>query len=429
MPSTTAAAPTNAPAWRRATEAVPRGVWGVADQGIVSLANFATPVLVGRYGGREELGYYTLGLSVYLFVYALARSVVWTPYTKHSPELTGAELAGFTGSCTAHLGVFSVASTAVVGLTAAAAGLAGNTAIAWTLLAAVPMMAAMLLREHVRRLCMAQMDFVGVLAFDSVVSLAQVSLIVSLAVSRRIDAASAFLAIALTVVLPAAWIAMNRRDFAFAPSRFRGDWLRNWSVAKWLAAASSMVTLGNQGYRWVLPALAGMAELGRLGAAQVMVQLTNPIVIGLSNYLGPMTARTLADEGSAALYEKTKRISVAMAGAILMFLGVVALIGVPLVRLLLDDAAEGVTRLLVVTLAAGALSEALLMPIQAATVNRGRADLLFRTAITRLVINLTLGFGLVSAYGAEAIGVGMVLGSVVALTWQWIAFAVEVDRD
>ena len=91
----------------------------------------------------------------------------------------------------------------------------------------------------------------------------------------------------------------------------------------------------------------------------------------------------------------------------------------------IGEAAEGVTTLLLVTLAAGALSEALLIPVEFASVNRGRTRLMFQTAVVRLAVNATLGFGLVGLFGAEAIGVGMLLGSGVALSWQWWDFAAE----
>ena len=38
---------------------------------------------------------------------------------------------------------------------------------------------------------------------------------------------------------------------------------------------------------------------------------------------------------------------------------------------------------------------------------------MFKTALLRLAVNATLGFGLVGVFGAEAIGVGMLLGSAV----------------
>ena len=117
-----------------------------------------------------------------------------------------------------------------------------------------------------------------------------------------------------------------------------------------------------------------------------------------------------------------------MLSAIFAFLMVAAVIGLPLIRFAFQDAAAGVTQMLVMTYSAGVLSEALLIPIEFALVNLGRTRLMFKTALARLAINGTLGFGLVGVFGAEAIGVGMLLGSLVALTWQWSVFAREARR-
>lgn len=426
-PTTVTAAPA-APRWRRAIGSVPRGAWFVADQGVVSLANFAAPVLVGRYAGQQQLGYYTLALSVYIVANALARSLVWTSYTKRLHERGADDAAPLAGSATAHLLAYAAAAAAVVLAVAGPIALWGPTEVALLFAVLAPASVAMLLREHVRRLCMARLDFVGVLAFDTLVAIAQVALLFGLAVSGRLSAGTALIAMAASALLSLGWFALNRSRVRVDPSRVLADWQANWGTSKWLTGAATSATVGNQGYRWVLPALTSLAELGRLGAAQIVVQVTNPIVIGLSNYLSPITAKVLAGEGLRGLWRYTVRISLAMLAAIVAFTCLVAWLGLPAVEWLLGDAAAGVTTTLLVTLTAGALSEALLMPIQAATVNRGQAQLLFKTAVIRLAVNLTIGFGLVGYYGAEAIGVGLLLGSLVALAWQWAAFAGEVRR-
>lgn len=424
-----AATPPLAARRRRLVDSVPRGVWGVIDQGVVSLANFATPVLVGRFAGQQQLGYYTLGLSVYLVGFALARSLLWTPYTKHAATTPADELPRYTGSVTAHLAAYATVTSVLIAVAGAVAALLGHPSVAMLLLVVAMATVAMLLREHVRRLTMAKLDFTSVLAFDIVVAVAQVAIMVWVALSGRMSAANAFLALTTTGALAIGWMLLHRDRFRLDGSRVRSDWLMNWSLSKWLAAAASFVTLGNQGYRWALPVLAGITELGRLGAAQVMIQITNPVIIGISNFLAPLTAKVLTERGERALYETTRRISLAMLAGIGAFLAVVAAVGVPLIELLLGEASAGVTTVLVVLLTAGAMSEALLIPVQAANVNRGRASLIFKSAVARLLINLTVGLTLVSVYGAEAIGLGMLLGSGVALTWQWVAFAKELPDE
>lgn len=428
MPATSSAAATPelaAQGGRRWLAAIPRSAWFIADQGVVSLANFVAPVLVGRYAGQQELGYYTLGVSLYVVATAMARSLVWTTYTKELHHRTDREQAELTGSATVHLVAYAIVSAIAIGAIAAVSAWLGHPQLALFFAVLAPAAAAMMLREHVRRLAMAKIDFVTVLVLDVLVAVAQVALLAWLASTDQLTAMSAFAAVAVSSLLSLGWLLVYRDRFCLKWSRVVPDWLHSWKTSKWLVAASSSVTIGNQGYRWILPALASLAELGRLGAAQIVVQFTNPLVIGLSNYIGPLTAKLLADKGVHELWRYTRRLSVLMAAGIAVFVVGVGFFGVPLVRLLLGDGAEGVTTLLVVTLTAGALSEALLIPIQAATVNRGEARQLTSTAILRLIVNVSIGYGLVGVFGAEAIGVGMLIGSLATLAWLWRAF----ERD
>lgn len=394
----------------------------------MSLANFTVPVLVGRYAGQQELGYYTLGLSVYVVVNALARSLVWTAYTKELHTRPERERASYTGSATAHLALYATAVALAMLVAAGAAFALGAGGVAGLFLVLAPVLALMLAREHVRRVSMAQLAYVGVFAFDAAVGALQVGLLVWLATSGQMSANAAFGAVAVSASLSLVWMLANRGAARFDARQAIADWRSNWGTSKWLSSAAAAVTLGNQGYRWVLPALTSVAELGRLGAAQLVVQVSNPIVIGLSNYLSPVTAELLASKGLKELWAFTLQVTLKLAAVGLAFVTLVGVAGVPVVCWLLQDAAEGVSRTLLVTLSLGLLSEALLMPIQAATVNRGRAKLLYKAAMVRLAVNLTLGIALVGALGAEGIGLGVAAGGLVALVWQWAAFAEDVRR-
>ncbi|TWT95841.1 MurJ-like flippase [Botrimarina colliarenosi] len=425
---TAAARPDSATGWRRAIGSLPRGLWVFADQGVVSLSNFVAPIAVGRSAGQVELGYFVLGFSVYLFALGLARALVWTAYTRRSPHLPLEERPAYAGSATIHLLGFAAAVCVLTLLIATAAWAMGFTVMSWLLTVVGPCSAAMLLREHVRRLGLTRFDFFDVFAFDVVVSIAQVLLLVWLAKRGELCANEAFLALATTSMLAVPWMLLRSNAWTVQWRRVLPDWRDNWSISKWLAGGASAVLLGKEGYNWLLSAIASIAELGRLGAARVVVQMTNPLVIGVSNYLGPMSAKVLADEGKAGLWRYTVRTTLIMASTIGVFLLGVAFVGLPVVEFVFQKASAGVSTLLLLTLTAGVLSEALLIPIEYASVNLGHARMMFNTAITRLAVNGSLGFGLVGVFGAEAIGVGMLLGSLVALVWQWTVFAKEVRR-
>ncbi len=401
-------------------------MWAFIDQGIVSLANFVAPVLVGNGVGQVELGFFMLGFSIYMFAIGLGRAMVWTAFTRRWPQLPAEERPAYAGSATVHLAAYVVLVMAIVLTVAAIAGALGATRYAELLLIVAPCLAAMLLREHARRLELARHAFFEVFSFDTVVAVAQVALLGALAWWGRLTATTAFLSLATTSLIALPWLLLRRDTWVIQWDRVLSDWRDNWSITKWLTGGGAAVLLGKEGYSWLLSAVYTIAELGRLGAGRIIVQATNPLVIGGQNYLGPVSARVLADEGARGLWRFTVKTTAIMLLAIGAFLAFVAVAGLPIVQAVMNKSAEGVTLTLLLTYSAGVLSEALLVPIEYALVNLGRARLMFATAIVRLVTNVTIGFGLVGVFGAEAIGVGMLLGSLVALVWQWLALAAEV---
>lgn len=422
----TTANPSEATGWRRLVGDSPSGVWVFIDQGIVSLANFIAPVLVGRYAGQEELGFFALGFSLYFFALGLARAMVWTAYTRRSPQLPEADRPAYAGSATVHLALFATAACLAILAVAGGAWAIGATRYAGLLLVVAPCTAAMLLREHARRLDLARFDFFSVFGFDLAVAAVQVLLLAWLAATGRMSAEAAFLSLATASLLAIGWMTLRRETWTIDWSAVLPDWWENWSISKWLTGGAAAVLVGKEGYSWLLSVAYSIAELGRLGAGRILVQATNPLVIGGSNYLGPISARVLAEEGLTGLWRYTVRTTLGMLIAIGLFLLGVVAVGEELVCAVMKESAAGVTTLLLLTYSAGVLSEALLIPIEFASVNRGRGRLMFQTALVRLAVNVLIGFGLVGVFGAEAIGVGMLLGSLVALVWQWASFAQEV---
>ncbi|MEQ8846249.1 hypothetical protein [Botrimarina sp.] len=424
-PTAVAPGPTASPLVKRSAAAAPKSSWAFADQAIVSLANFAAVVLVGRFGGQEQLGFFTLGVSLYLFALGLGRAVVWTTYTQRHAGLGPDQRRLAAGSATVHLIGFAAATCLAILACAGAASAAGLGAYAAALAGVGPFAAAMLLREHVRRLGLARLQLREVLAFDTLVAVAQLAALGWLAWSGRMSAPAAYGAMAAASLLAVPWMAARRTGWGVDWRRVAPDWRASWATSKWLTGGGLAVLLGKQGYVWLLPAVASVAELGTFGAAQVIVQVTNPILLGGQNYLGPASAKVLAEGGVGALWRFTIRVSLAMAAAIAAYLVGVGLLGLPVVQGVFGETANQVSTLLLVSIAAGALSEAMLIPIEFASINLGRARLMAMTAVVRLAINATVGFALVAAYGAVAIGVGLLAGSLVALAWQWRSFARE----
>lgn len=405
---------------QRLVTSVPKGVWVFADQAIASLANFTTTVFVGRCAGQEQLGFYILAYSLYLTALGLAKAMVWTPYTKQVNHIEEQNKSTFAGSSTAHLVLFALLFTAVILLIGSIVYFATSfTSLGKLLLVLAPCGALMLLREHVRRLCLASLSSLEVCFFDLAVVLVQVGGLVWLASNEQLSAMTAYLAVGIACSLSISWLYLRNNRVVFQRDRLWHDWLLNWDLSKWLTGGALSVLIGRQGYNWLLPALTNMAELGKLGSAQGVIQIANPLVLGVANYLGPVSARIHAKEGVKGLYRCTIRSTLMIGSFAIVLLLIVGFFGESIVQLVYAEAANGVTQTLLLTLGFGLMTEVLIVPVEFASVNRGRGRLMMYSAILRLLINLTIGVFLVWLYGAIGIGIGITIGCVLAMAWHW----------
>jgi len=67
------------------------GTWALLDQVFVSLTNFSTGILIGRFCSKDELGRYMLGYSVILFAIAFQQMLISSPYILIQPRLLEGE--------------------------------------------------------------------------------------------------------------------------------------------------------------------------------------------------------------------------------------------------------------------------------------------------------------------------------------------------
>ncbi len=400
-----------------------------ADQGVVSLANFACTVLVARAAGEGELGLYALGFLVFMFQVALAKALLWTPYTSLFPRLATDRQKEFTASVTCYLAVLVTVGGCIV----VAAGAVWQTFspqrqdFARLLIALGPATTLLLLREHVRCLALARLDVYRLLVLDAAVTVTQALLLVALLAMGRLTAVSAYLAMAVACVWSLAWIWSRRRQFAPSIGALRNDWRPLWGISRWIVPTAVMSQLGSQAPRWLLEALYGLRQMGLFMSSQVVIQMANPLVLGNANYFGPRSATIFARQGAAGLWQYTIRNTLFL---LALITGIALAAGVlgPALIAVVYGASFQVDRALLVPLAFGMLSENLLQPIDFAMLTLGRASLSTAAAALRLAINLIVTTSLVYAWGAPGIGYGLLAANLAALLWLWLAFWRDAGR-
>jgi O-antigen/teichoic acid export membrane protein len=86
----------------------------VMDQAIVAVTNFLTVMLLGRIAAPEELGMYSLGLSVVTLVRAIQSSVLLAPYTVNCHNQEISTLPRYAGSTLMHSLLLSIMAALII---------------------------------------------------------------------------------------------------------------------------------------------------------------------------------------------------------------------------------------------------------------------------------------------------------------------------
>ena len=397
--------------------------WGFIDQGIVSVVSFAAAAIVGRYCGSDQLGVYSLAVSLFWLVAGIPNALVWTPYTSRAPKLDDEYRKRFAGSALIHL--------LIVALTIATCFLLIGT-VPWPTLSAsnwfwpmcmtlAPFTLLMLLREHLRRMLLAHLHTRRLLWIDVPIAVLQLGALVLLAGSGRLSFSMALIAMALPCVWCCAWLLHHRDRFRLSRQQARVDWNANFQFGRWLLWVSIAWLLGDASFRWLVGSLHGMAELGQFSAALITVMFVNPVMLTVQNLARSIFANGLAQGGRQNL----RRLAFAGTWHLAWIFGLLfvslAVAGGQLVQAFFGSKFSGLGWV-VASLCLGLYLQVLNYPVDAAlsALRSGRAML--AASLVRLALILATGLPLIAWYGSIGVGAALAMGSLGAAMLQWNLF-------
>ena len=412
----------------RSSETVAKAFVTVTDQGVVSVTNFASSVIVGRACSKGELGLYMLGFSIVLFATNMQTALISSAHIIYSPRMHGRDRKQYTGSTFIHQVTY--AAVAVVGL--AVAGLllplaggdwADLSPIVWTLTCLVPFI---LLREYARQVCFAAMRAPVALALDTFVAVVQICGLLLLARSGVLLAHRAFALLgAGCAAASLVWLLTMRTNLVLRLGAAASDFGRNWGFSKWLVACNMVYLGSNMAYPWLLVYYHGKEANGVLGACTLALVLANPFMLGMHNFLGPKIAHALAEGGVARLQQVTWRATVFFAVTMGSFCLAMAVGGGWLVALVYSKEYAG-NGLLVAVLALGQLPVALTLPTNSALSALERSDKHFRSLMVSLAVTAAIGIWLVKAYGPLGVAWGLVATHLASALYKYVAYRHEI---
>ncbi|AJE02799.1 lipopolysaccharide biosynthesis protein [Geobacter pickeringii] len=410
--------------WGRVAGAVARkGGVTLADQGVVSVTNFLTGVIVARSGSREELGLYSLGFTVLIVLQAVQSSAISSPYTFFNVRFAEGERAAYTGSSLVHqlhLAAAAALLLAVSGaLLARGLGSPGMVAVMPLLALATPFV---LVREYGRQIFFSRLRFSAALLMDLVVAGVQMTALLLLAGMGKLSAAGAYGAVALACGgAVAVWGATARQYYSFDRTRILPDLRMNWAIGKWSLASGVASLAGAQLYPWLITVSRGVEAAGILAACMGVAFLANPLIIGVGNFLAPQTMHSFTTDGVPAVRRLLARSTLVLAAGMTLLCVTMFAWGDELLRLIYGARYAGFG-LVVALLSLSQTFEVFSLPPNCGLFLMERLDVIFRANVIVLLVTVTAGFWLMRLLGPLGVAWGLLLGNLLSSLYRWVEY-------
>jgi O-antigen/teichoic acid export membrane protein len=402
----------------------------LVDQAVVSGTSFLTTVMIGRWAGAEELGVYSLGLSLLVSGLCVQESLIALPYTICRHRALPGTPAEYAGSVLVHQGLFSALALIVLAAAATVLSLGGGlpalAGVVWALQWVLPFA---LLREFGRRFAFAHLRMAEALVLDLAVALVQFAGLAWLASTGALNAVTAYSVIGAACALTGAvWLYLARGHFAPRRSQVRPALRQSWSMGKWLFA--SQVTLSVQAYfvHWLLAGCLGTTATGVYAACMTVVQFSNPLTLGIGNSLAPRAAHAFADGGSAALRQIVFRTTVLVGLAMALFCVAIFVGGDELMSVLYHGQLYEGHGHTVEVLALAMLAAALGMPASIGLAALERPEVIFKVGLVAVGLTVVLVPCLVLPWGVTGAAYGFLAGNVAGSVGRWLAFSALVKQ-
>ena len=393
---------------------IAQGLFSLADQGVASITNFVTGVIIARASSKEEFGLYMLGFTLILLVTDLQTSLIATPYMVYAPRLKSDEHALYAGSTLIHQVAFSLLTMlALAGASLATRFGLGPAGVRPILLALTAVVSLIMLREFTRRICFARLKLTSAFVFDACICIGQLGGLLLLAHFHILSASTAYWLIgSVCGIAVLCWLWLDRRFYRLRFDESITDLKRNWTFGRWVFASGLLATASTNLYPWLIAFFHGTAAAGVFAACLGVVSASNPMLLGIQNFVGPKIAHEFAANGAKALRRLALKISAILALPVSALTLTLVLWGDHFIALLYGNRYAG-NGLVVSILALNLLVSALVFSFSRALFAIERADLDFWFNLAAFLTMATLGLALVRSYGPLGAAFGLLLANTV----------------
>jgi O-antigen/teichoic acid export membrane protein len=404
-----------------------KGIVTLADQAIVSITNFLTGVIIGRTCVKEEFGLYMLGFSILILLTDIQNRLISLPYMIYSPHLNQKDLSYYTGSIIIHQLIFSIITILCISTTGIILSFGiGPKGLSNVFLTLASTITFILFREHIRRISFAQLKITRVIILDLSVGIIQIIFITLLSKHNALSASRSYLVVGFACgLISAGWLIWRWKDFSLKLTQVISALKQNWSFGKWLFGGSLIYMASTQLYPWLLAGFHGSQATAVFAACLGVVLLTNPFLIGFSNFFGPSAANIFARKGINELRQIVTKATVLVTSVVGLFCFVIAVFGEKIVSQVYGSkyANNGI---IVTILALSVLTSAITLSVDLALLALKRPDANLKINIASFATTILFGLWLVKAFGPIGAAFGLLLANITMSIVRYRIFVIEV---
>ena len=384
------------------------------DQIIVSSTRFVTIIVIGRISGAHQLGEFSLAFQLSVLLIAVQEALILTPYTLFVNRFKrGKARAEFAGSVLMHsiaLTLFTMLCLALLATGLSIGNRDNNLSNSiWILMCIMPFIT---LREFGRRFAFADLRVKTALLVDLVMAITQIGGLILLTVTGSLSAAAALWVMGIAAALPGiGWLIHDHRRFSFNFSRMVPAWRENWLSGRWVLGISTVSASINASLYWLLALISGLAATGVFAACMTMVQLANPVLLGLGNFLKPLMARAFFHGGYVKLLDIINQVQLKLGVSMAMFCVLLSFLGADAVALIYHGPEYAGHHHMMVVLACNLLIGSLTLAPGLGMQVLEKSDVIFAVRLLEAAILFILLVGFVHSYGMLAIAYALLITS------------------
>jgi len=265
--------------------------WVLSDQGVVSLGNFVTQLMLARHLGLKQLGVYAILYELTLFLNSMQASMVLFPLIIRGAVADQQRMSRLAGRAL----VLTVVLVPVIGSGALAVGslIEGIVVGLWAMVA----MTMFQIQETLRRALIAHIRYRSAVWGDAVSYLGQATIVCILASRGKLTLVSAFQAFALTSFLGAVVQTLQVRPQMAPVGEAITFARRNWDFSRWVLYGNLTSLFTGSVFFWNLAFWWGKDQVGVAQGLINVDRLANPLMLAFGSVIVPTVARARIHRG------------------------------------------------------------------------------------------------------------------------------------